>query len=454
MLFGLLAIVAGLPAAAQTPPEEPRFIGAMLKVGADTFEPTIGADPAGNLYFAEAAASGGVAVGFKAGIRLSKTDGATWTDISPKLQGRNIPVETNDPYIYVDPGTGRVFNFHMSPILTCATLSFSDDQGQSWTTNPAGCFPTGAWDHQTMVAAKPRVLSTTGYPNILHQCVNAVYAEMCSRSLDGGLTWSPNTVVHVNEDISKLQGTQTGHLAAAPDGTLYLPTSLGGDFPTVYVSRDDGLTWTKRVIANIDTPFTDPSISVDVEGTAYAAFVNEAGALFTSFSKDLGATWSPAAVATQGITATLPVINVGDPGRIVISYPGTDDLTEGWGSEVIDGAVEAWDAFMTVSYDATSVAPTFETVKVSSDPLERGHACVRGGRCTYQTDFIEAVIAPNGRPYASFADGCTSNACINNASATNNEPTPGGGNGVVATLTKMPMPLCATRCARYGPAPA
>ena len=455
MSFALTVLVASLPAAAQTP-EQPPFVGAMLNVGADTFEPTIGADPRGYLYFAEAAASGGVAVGFRAGTRMSKDGGATWTDVSPKVGGMNIPPETNDPYIYVDPGTGRVFSFHMAPILTCAMLSFSDNQGQSWTTNPAGCFPTVVWDHQTIVAAKPRVLATTGYPNILHQCVNAVYAAMCSRSLDGGLTWAPPTVVHLNEDIGKLQGAQHGHLAAAPDGTLYLPTALGGDVPTVYVSRDDGLTWTKRTIANIDTPWTDPSISVDHEGTAYAAFTDEAGALYVSVSKDAGTTWSPAVKATQGITATMPVINVGDPGRIVISYPGTNDLPEGWNTDPLPPrSQEAWGAFMTVSYNALSASPTFETIEVSgADPLERGHACVRGGRCVYQVDFIEAVIGPDGRPYASFADGCTSANCIGNPSAANNEPAPGGGNGVVATLTSMPMPLCESRCPRYGPVPA
>ena len=455
--FGLMVLATSLPAAAQTS-EEPAFVGAMLTVGADTFEPTIGADPSGYLYFAEAAAGGGVAVGFRAGTRLSKDGGATWTDISPKIAGRNIPPETNDPYIYVDPGTGRVFSFHMAPILTCAMLSFSDNQGQSWTTNPAGCFPTVVWDHQTIVAAKPRGVQTLGYPNVLVQCVNAVYAAMCSRSLDGGMTWLPPSMVHPNTYMSaeSLCGAQHGHLTAAPDGTLYLPTSQCATKPTVYVSQDSGLTWTKRVIADIDTPFTDPSVSVDHEGTVYAAFTDEAGVLYLSVSKDAGATWSPAVVATQGITATMPVINVGDPGRIVISYPGTNDLVDGWNTDPLpDPSEEAWGAFMTVSYNALSDAPTFETIEVSGeDPLERRHACVRGDRCLYQVDFIEAIIGPDGRPYASFADGCTSNNCINNPAVNNNEPTPGGGNGVVATLTKMPMPLCELRCPWYGPAPA
>jgi hypothetical protein len=428
----------------------------MLNTTARTFEPTLGADTGGNLYFAQAETPGGVAIGFKAGTFRSTNGGTTWTDVSPKIQGRNIPPETNDPYIYVDPGTGRVFQFHMSPILTCSIMSFTDNGGQSWTTNPAGCFPTVVWDHQTMVAAKPRVLPTNGYPNILHQCVNAVYAAMCSRSLDGGLTWLPSTVVHPNEDIGKLQGAQHGHLAAAPDGTLYLPTALGGDFPTVYVSRDDGLTWTKRTIANMDTSWTDPTIAIDALGNAYAAFVDEKGALYLSVSKDNGTTWSSPVAATTGITATMPAIAVGDPGRIAIAYPGTDDLVDGWNTSPLPArADEAWYPYFTVSFNALDANPTFDSFSASgTDPLERGHSCVRGGRCTFQVDFIDAVIGPNGLPYAAFADGCTSTSCINNPSANNNATGSGNALGVVASVSKSPMLWCEARCARYGPPPA
>jgi hypothetical protein len=386
----------------------------------------------------------------------SSDGGATWSDISPKIAGRNVPPETNDPYIYVDPGTGRAFNFHMAPALTCSMLSFTDNGGSAtptWTTNPAGCFPTVVWDHQTMVAAKPRVLPTVGYPNILHQCVNAVYAEMCSRSLNGGLTWSPPAVVHANTFISSLCGTQTGHLAAAPDGTVYLPTPQCGTRPAVYVSRDDGLTWTKHVIADMEIPFLDPTIAVDALGNVYAAWVDEKGTLFFNVSKDLGVTWSSPVPAATGITGAMPAIAVGDPGRIAIAFPGTDDLVNGFASEPLPRSEEAWYPYYTVSYNALDPSPTFESFSASgTDPIERGHACNGGTRCGYQVDFIDAVIGPNGLPYAAFADGCTNTNCINNPAAANNEGSTG--KGVVATVAKSPMLWCQTRCARYGPAPS
>jgi photosystem II stability/assembly factor-like uncharacterized protein len=456
--LALLAVT--LPATAQLPEEEePAFIGAQLETTAETFEPTMGADPAGNLYFAQADSAGGLAIGFKAGMFRSTDGGATWSDISPKIANRNIPPETNDPYIYVDPGTGRAFNFHMSPILTCSILSFTDNGGSAnptWTTNPAGCFPTVVWDHQTIVAAKPRVLTPVGYPNILHQCVNAVYAAMCSRSLDGGLTWSPSTVVHANDHlVSTGFGAQHGHLAAAPDGTLYLPSPMGASVPTVFVSRDDGLTWTERVIAEIDIPMIDPSIAVDPEGNVYAAFISEKGELYFSVSRDLGATWSTPVVAAPGITGSMPVMTVGDAGRIAIAYPGTDDLSDGYHTDPIPPrSEEAWYPYFTVSFNALDESPTFESFSASgTDPLTRGHSCSNSGtaRCSYQVDFIDAIIGPDGIPYASFADGCTG-PCATNVNANNNEG--GTGKGIVATVVKSPMLWCEERCSKYGPAPS
>jgi hypothetical protein len=448
-LASMLVLLTGAAPAGAEDPLPPPFIGQMLNVGSQTFEPTIGADPAGNLFYSVTPGAGPV-IGFKAGTFKSTNAGATWSDITPTLNGQRVlPVETNDPYIYVDPSTGRVFQFHMSPILTCSILSFSDNQGASWTTNPLGCGPTGAWDHQTIVAAKPRDLPTVGYPNVVVQCVNAVYAEMCSRSLNGGLTWSPSTPAYVNTYATSLCGTQTGHLVAAPDGTIYLPTSTCGDRPTVYISKDDSLTWTKSVIADMDTPFVDPSVTIDSLGTVYATFIDETGNLYYSVSRDTGTTWSTPVQVAAGTTNNMPVITVGDPGKVFIASFATDDLAEGYGSTATKNTI--WSAFLSVSYNGLDAAPTFVTTEANgADPLVRGQACTASTRCAYEVDFIEAVIAPDGRPYAAYVDGCTG-SCALTTGKTNDNVT--NGQGVVATFSSMPAPLCETRCATYGPAP-
>ena len=423
-------------------------------IGFETFEPTLGAASNGDLYFSTTP-SGGATVGWTASIAKSTDGGRSWKDVGPRLVGEESnPPETNDPYIYVDPSTNRVFTFHMAPILTCSVMSFSDDGGRSWTANPRGCSPTVVWDHQTMVAAKPRGTQTIGYPNVLHQCVNAVYAAMCSRSLDGGLTWGPAVPAYPKPEPTQLCGAQHGHLAAGPDGKVYLPTSLCGTKPTIYVSEDDGLTWRESVIANVDVPFIDPTVSVDSKGNLYASYVDESGWLNFASSKNDGRKWSKPIRVAKGYTANMPVIVAGDPGKVAIAYPGTNDLPKGYLTKDYLGIAGdfshvSWGANFTLSYNALDSKPRFKTVVATGkDPIGRGRMCTNQTRCAYLVDFIEAVLGPDGRPYASFVDGCVK-AC---SRSRNGEQVGGTANGLLTTLPKG-RPLCASVCWRFKGAP-
>lgn len=422
-----------------------------LSTGFESFEPTLGTTSNGDLYFSTTPGRG-VAIGWDASIAKSTDGGKNWEDVGPRLPtGHSMPPETNDPYIYVDPSTDRVFTFHMAPALVCATLSYSDDGGESWQSNPNGCSPTAIYDHQTIVAAKPRETATNGYPNILHQCVNAVYAAMCATSTDGGFSWGPSTMVYPKPQPTQGCGAQHGHLTAGPDGHVYLPTSLCGTFPTVFISGDDGKTWRESRIAEMDTPFVDPTVSVDAKGNLYASFIDEKGFLYFTTSTNNGETWAKPTRIAQGYTANMPVIVAGDPGKIAVAYPATDDLPDGYDTEgYLDGSQAElaktvdWGANFTVGYNALDAKPKFKTVvSTGKDPLGRGKVCVRGTRCLFLIDFIEAVIGPDGRPYASFSDGCL-DLCAKEPAAHK----AGTGVGVLTTLQTGPK-LCSSVCWRY-----
>lgn len=405
----------------------PGVAGALFELGVPAFEPTLGVAPDGAIYYA--ATRDGVAVGFEPLVMKSVDGGLTWTDVSPRLPtGQALPPETNDPYLYVDPATGRVFQFAMAPILVCSVLSWSDDGGATWTTNPRGCGNTPPWDHQTLVAAKPRAVQTVGYANVVHQCVNEVAASWCSRSLDGGLTWTPGAPAFVGlepcgpapsaEDPAPVAGGLHGHLVAAPDGTVYLPKTHCGR-PMLAVTEDDGTTWA-TVQASDEASVDDPAMAVDDAGNVYFLYATPEGRLRLVASADAGRTWSaPVAATPEGMVGHLPAIAAAGVGRVAIAYPGTLDLPQGYDSSEKAQAAAGWHGFLAVSVDALSPEATFLTARVNpvDDPLVRGPC--GPGRCPGMTDFIDVVIGPDGKPYAAFVDVCA-DACAGSADEENN----------------------------------
>lgn len=410
-------------------------VGAVFELGAEAFEPTLGATSDGALYYA--ATAGGVAVGFEPLVMKSADGGKTWEDVSPRLPtGHAVPPETNDPYVYVDPMTDRVFQFAMAPILVCSVLSWSDDGGATWTTNPHGCFTSPPWDHQTMVAAKPTTLPTVGYPSVLHQCVNSVYASVCSRSLDGGLTWTPGQPPFRGVEAEGQCGGLHGHLKAGPDGSVYLPKDHCGA-PMLGISRDDGTTWTTVKVADATVGNGDPTVAVDAAGNVYYAFVDEAGLLQLVVSTDGGETWTEPVVASPpGVTAALPAMAAGADGKIVLAYPGTPDLgEEGYAADEDTHAAARWNGYLTMSLDAAGATPTFVTTRVNDadKPLVRGECGTV--RCPGFVDFMDVIIGPDGKPYASFVDACSAEC------EAASEPENDSGMAILGTLASGPSLL-------------
>lgn len=381
--------------------------------GESGVEPTLGFQDDGDIYMVESRNPCSIALGSlvcgRTEVYRSRDNAMTWLERTPDIdQGVEMSPVSADPYMYVDT-TQRVFSIDLT--AACLYISYSDDDAESWTQVPLGCQNPPA-DHQTFVASKPRGVTTKGYPNQLTICSNAVAATLCQRSLDGGDTWEYTGnayVAQVSAHPLFCNGVITSHLAADPDGRLFLPR-VSTTRACVSVSEDGGKTWTVRTVgapvAGISGDH-ESRIASDSEGNLYYLFVGSDRRPYLTVSTDHALTWSsPKMIAPAGVTrANLPAIAAGAPGKIVMSYMGST-IDYGYNAASPNLAKATWNAYVTTSVDALSADPLFATTTANAltDPVKR-QAC-GPGRCDLVFDFLDVKIGPDGRAYAAFGDMC------------------------------------------------
>ena len=445
--FLALAVVAGLSAQAaeSSRPSGGKAVAhrdgkaaGATKARAETFslghhalEPTLGIDPGGDIFYA--------AAGFdQAGGRLPVTDimrsadsGKSWEVVSPRVLDYNTMPITLDPYVWVDDrldgDSARVYTIDLT--LACSYLSYSDDDGESWITNPLACGrPVN--DHQTLFSGPPASSPTVGYPNILYYCYNDVGSSQCTKSLDGGITFHPTgspafTGYKPGSDetgffgVDGFCGGLHGHGAVGDDGTVYLPREYCGE-PFLAISHDEGVTWDTvkvskiRSISQPDEGAAHPSVTVDSKGNVYYTWISSKDRLlYLSVSKDGGKKWSkPVVAGAPSVKETnLPQIDVRGPGKIAIVYYGSTNSPYPKCKRKCDAASylkTTWNAYVTISGNALARNPLFVTGTVNDpkDPLHRGRC--GPGRCGWPYDFIDVEIGPDGIAYGAFVDGCMS----------------------------------------------
>jgi len=415
-------------------------------IGRESGEPTVGVDKKGVVFFPGDTfdTPGGE---LARNLELSSHDGGkSWHDVSPKTAnvGPNSHPVTLDTITYVDKDYGRVFTVD-TLAAEGSLLSFSDDEGKTWTTSFSAA--QGVDDHETITtgvvpADSHLVTLDPKFPKIVYYCVNTVAAVSCSRSLDGGITFTQmNTPFPTHPaqslPLSALCSSLTGHLQTDKRGDLFLPSAFnevaGCGVPAVAVSTDGGTTWVDHQISQIHDPFNAMAIAADSGGNGVNLYVtwqdDKWNLPYLSVSKDLGAHWStPLMVAPPGVKVTnFPSLAVGDRGRVVITFPGSTDAKAN-----TDKKGSPWSYYVVFSQNALSPHPTFVS-QVARIPTALGggttmHRGACNGRCAGLFDFLDVQTAPTpGSPaYATLSDDCTG-PCVKSVRGKSNDASAGAG---------------------------
>jgi hypothetical protein len=381
--------------------------GAYHSIGTKTFEPTIGVTAKGNLFIPSLKRISQGDSDNAAHVIRGSNNGTEWVDVGPFLGptqvGRNV--NSNDPYLYVDPWTNRIYDFDMCATLSGFCVSYSDDEGESWMTVSVATGYAPALDHQSLASAPAQAgVQTVGYPNVLVFCVNRgpnAAGSWCSTSRDGGINWTP-LLPGFPTGTQQCAGL-SGHVVGAGDGRFYrgMP-GCGG--PAVYRSDDAGITWSQHALPNATMRPGDHEVAlaVDEANRVYAFWIGEDGLPYLAYSQDLAETWTaPMMVGAPGVTAAgFPSVEAGADGRVAFVYVGST-IEKGFSASQ-DKAT--WSGYIGVLTDVTAPMPLITTVIVNDpdeDPLSKG-AC-GNVRCGGFGDFIDITIDSYGRPWAALA---------------------------------------------------
>ncbi len=387
------------------------FHMAWKDTGFDGAEPNIGITPAGNAFI----------TAFSTVIR-SKDVGQTWE----ATVDRTVAPTTLDPMLWVDPATGRVFSNQLN--VACAWLSWSDDEGDSWTPSPVSC-GLPAIDHQKFASgpysASSPLAPAAGnplYPNHVSFCYNKIGGTFCAVSVDGGIHFVLDNLVDtapIGPSIAtdRSCGGINGHQKYAPDGTIYVPYGLNCGIAFVAVSTDSGVSWTLHRLGFPQFE-ADPFITVTSDGTAYYMWRDDTQRMKLIRSHDRFATFDgPFDITPPEVTGTMFAgLTAGSPGRIAWSFLGhTTPYTGDPPSATFVNATARWHLYAGMSLDADAAEPTFVTQRVTpaDDPVQVGPIFEGGGGDPSRNllDFIDMHTGPDGRPWIAFTDGCTSKAC-------------------------------------------
>jgi hypothetical protein len=405
--------LAAAAASANAAPGFNNYAGPSAMVG-DAGEPSIGYNPKTDKVM------------FQAGTTTARVDFSqappTWTDVTEPTA-----IATFDPILYTDRDTGRTFSSQL--LLACSKMSFTDDDGGSWTPSQ-GCGVGTGVDHQTVGGgpfSASGLGSVTGYKNAVYYCAQASVDAQCAISRDGGQTFGPGVPIYTAQQCG--QGLH-GHLKVDPDGTAYVPVFDCGGKQAVTYSKDNGTSWTVDPIPGSTTQDeSDPHLGVGSKGTLYFGYqgadgsdLGDKGYAGDAFSeghpwiavRPAGSTkWNaPVDVGSSlGIkNIQFPEVIAGDDNRAAYAFLGTTTA----GDDQDANFKGVWHLYVAYTYDGGATWTTVDATP--TDPVQRGCIWLQGGseNCRNLLDFNDITIDKQGHVLVAYADGCTG-PCVSDA---------------------------------------
>ncbi|MET7770833.1 hypothetical protein [Nocardia sp. NPDC005366] len=422
------------PAAVESCRELPGgLLGCTTPTGTHVTELSTLAARDGNIYVG-LAASGGSSV-------LRSTDGGS----SFHRTAPNGLTSAGMGWIVEDEETGRLIASSLESTPTCPVgdrVTYSDDQGDSWHLSPS--LFCGTSDLGKSFVGKPRTdedraaLQAAGYPNVIYHCAGGTgQTRTCFKSLDGANTFQSLGIIlssldcKVEASVDPIPFFQ-GQAVVDPEGVIYAVTNLCGK-ASLIVSRDDGQTWDKTFIPDVQMrAYMNPlsgqhpgfdnnggygsrpqqpvrsivgeavsqaylwqPLQLDSAGNLYLAYTDPAdGRPYLKIRRSGQQAWgekielAPSEVGR----ATNVNISVRDNGHLAIAYYGLEDLT----TTNYDGYLgEMTNALTTPHLTTLAVSP-------GAPLLPNGAA--------EPTEYTTADITPDGTVVGAFArDTCVIN---------------------------------------------
>jgi hypothetical protein len=394
----------------------PRFFNYADPYNDEWGEPSLGINwKSGNVMFISALAT----------LRISYDDAvspakANWADKS----FLSTSVVTLDPILFTDSPTGRTFATQLVSGLGygvgCSLTAYTDDDGETWVQSEGCGLPTSGADHESVGAgpfASPLTGGTPVYSHTVYYCSQAIATAFCARSDDGGLTFGPGVPIYTLLNCGGLHG----HVKIAPDGTVYVPNRSCNGQQAMAVSHDNGINWELKKAPNSVEGVWDPSVGIGSDGTVYFGYENAGKTPRIAVYDPKADKWindQPVGGSTNLTNFTgiaFPAVIAGDGDRAAFAFLGTTTPGSAFGSGT--DFTGTWHLYIATTYDR-GYSYTFSDA-TPTDPVQRGNVCDGGSGCPSDPvntrnllDFMDVQIDKKGRVLVGYADGCTTNACI------------------------------------------